>query len=428
MLVTAVCPGSAQAYLDPGTGNLFVYLIVSLLGTLVFIVKGFGYKLVKMLKGGRVTETNSGGHDDLVIFSEGKTYWYTFKPIIEALLDRGRSFSYLTMDIEDPALTIEHPLMANRYIGQGSGAFARVAGFRARVMLATTPNIGTPGYPLPRPHRVSCLTHVLHHTGGIDLYYRYSVDSYDAVLLPSDSFEASVRKLETLRGLPVKECAGLGLPQMDVMLQKARAAEAEVHIGKDERPTILLAPSWGEKGFLALDGQRMIPLLLQAGYRVIFRPHPHSFKVEQPILDDIFEAYQGLDGFEVDRELDSSRSMRRADLMVSEKFSVRFEFAFLYQKPVITIDFPSFFEFDFEAVDLGYAWEDGASSQIGPVASRDDLDNIVQLVEKGLAWNPSDLSDFRDSCLTNFGAAGPAIAAWLVEKCDALSAEDKPGS
>lgn len=419
----AICPDQAQAYLDPGTGNLFVYLVVSLLGTAAFILKGFGYKILKLMKDTTPGDAKSGGHDELVIFSEGKTYWYTFKPIIEALLEKGRPFTYLSMDIEDPALTIENKLMASRYIGQGSAAFARIAGFRTKVMLATTPNIGTPGYPLPRPTSVGCLAHVCHGTGGVDLYFRHSVDCYDAVLLASDIFEPSVRKLETLRGLPAKECPALGLPMMDELSKQVKAAKKEEPVEKDGRRVILMAPSWGEKGLLALDGgQQMISLLLEAGHRVIFRPHPHSFKVELALLEEVFATYQNREGFEIDRELDSSRSMLRADLLITDKSSVRFQFAFLYQKPVVTIDFPCFREGNYEAADLGYAWEDEVSAKIGPVAGKDDLGGIVVLAEQGLAWNKADLSSLRNSCLNNFGCAGPVIADWLIEKCDALAA------
>ena len=66
-------------------------------------------------------------HERILMFSEGRSYYYTFKPVIDAFLRRGVPFSYITMDVEDPALTIENDLMNSCYIGTGSAAFARAA-------------------------------------------------------------------------------------------------------------------------------------------------------------------------------------------------------------------------------------------------------------------------------------------------------------
>ena len=107
---------------------------------------------------------------DIAIFSEGKNYWTTFEPIVSALISRGQPFSYFTADIEDPGLTIRSSLMRGRYLGEGSAAYARLNRIRCRVMLATTPNIGTPGFPLPRPAGVEFLVHVFHAPAGVAYY------------------------------------------------------------------------------------------------------------------------------------------------------------------------------------------------------------------------------------------------------------------
>ena len=421
----ALLPGQALAYLDPGTGNILIYIVVSLVGTVAFVLKGWGYKIAGLFKGRSARDKAAGGHDQLILFSEGKVHWYTFKPIIEALVKRGRPFTYLTMDREDPALALEHREMAARYIGEGSAAFARVCSVRAKVMLATTPNIGTPGYPLPKPIHVSCLVHVLHGIFGMDTYKKNALDHYDAVLLMADRFEKDVRKLEILRSLPTKECAGAGMPYLDELLPKAAEARERYRDQKSQSPTILVAPSWGEKSCLALCDELIIPQLLEAGYQVIFRPHPQSAQSDSAVLNSISKHFCGKDGFELDEELDSAPSMARADLLISDKSGVKLDFVFLYEKPVLTVHIP-ITDGDYEAADLGGTWADEAARLIGPVVEAADLKDVVPPVKEGLAWNLSDLTAFRESHVANFGTAGQAVADWLINKLEAPSGESSP--
>ena len=123
LVLEALFPAPSYAYLDPGTGNVLVYLAISLVGTVLYFVKNIVYAIMGRAKGERRPEKQLH-HERILMFSEGRSYYYTFKPVIDAFLRRGVPFSYITMDVEDPALTIENDLMHSRYIGTGSAAFA----------------------------------------------------------------------------------------------------------------------------------------------------------------------------------------------------------------------------------------------------------------------------------------------------------------
>lgn len=416
LAIVVLFPGVAQAYLDPGTGNIFIYVVGTLLAAALYTIKSFGYGLLRLLKPGSAAEIKKDRFEEIVIFSEGRAYWYTFKPIVEALMDLGQPFRYLTLDLDDPGLLIENPSVQNRYIGSGGSAFARLGSVRAKIMLSTTPNIGTPGYPIPRPKKIDCLAHVCHGVGGVDTYRKHAVDSCDAVILMSEFFEPSIRRLEQMRSLPPKELIGLGLPYFDELKKKAGRDQDGGPAGR----AVLIAPSWGAKGCLPMAAEFIIPQLLEAGYRVILRPHPQSRISEPELLRAIEAAFGDQAGFEMDMEVDASASMRAASLMISDKSGVRFDFAFLFEKPVLTVNFelPGG---DYEASDLGGAWEDGVSASLGPVVKADELSDIRPLVEQGLLMKPSDMSAFREKYLRNFGNSGQAIAAWLVNKCHSLN-------
>jgi hypothetical protein len=254
------------------------------MGAAVFILKGLGYRILKTAR--RVVKVKGEGvpTDELVIFSEGKKYWPTFKPIVEALLARGQAFRYVTLDIEDPALTIEHSALNSRHLADGPAASAQLAKIKARVMLAATPGLGRPGSSWPRPAGVDCLVHVWPAFGGVEAYPEPALDYYDVLVLAADCFEAPLRALEARRNLNPKECVTLGLPSWDELKKKS------------------------------------------------------------------------------------------SDISLS-----------------------------------------------GPDSEAVKLNDVLPLAEKNLALDGADLAALRDSRLTNFGCAGPAIAAWLVEKCGRLS-------
>ena len=417
LVLEALFPAPSYAYLDPGTGNVLVYLAISLVGTVLYFVKNIVYAIMGRAKGERPPE-HQLHHARILVFSAGRSYYYTFKPVIDAFLRRGVPFSYITMDVEDPALTIENDLMNSRYIGTGSAAFARAAGRRADIMLSTTPNIGTPGFPMPRPRRVTNLAHICHGVGDIAMYQKGSLDHYDAVLMVGDFMLPSIRKVEELRGLPPKECVSLGLPYLDELAAKARKKE-----GRSTPPVVLVAPSWGNKGCLNICGPNFLLDLAKAGYDVILRPHPQSLKVETEMLDTIHEMLRDYPNVSFDTEMDATASMSRADVMISDKSCVRFDFAFLYEKPVITLDIPVRNPELYEVADLGVIWEDTVAARLGEVVSPEDFNNIVPVVERALKTPSSAIAAFREESVACWGRSGEAIAQWTVDTLARMDAE-----
>ncbi len=410
-LLLAALPVPARAYLDPGTGNVLIYAAISILGASAYLIKGLWYRLRGLAGFSRTRKEAVTGHDELVLFSEGKPYWLTFKPVIEALLRRNRPFRYLSMDIEDPALEIEDERMRSRYIGEGSAAFARACSVRARVMLATTPNIGTPGYPMPAPRGVDCLAHILHGVGDVGMYHKYSLDRHQAVLMMGDFMLDSIRRLERLRGLPEKECVSVGMPYFDEMARRVDAGAAT-----DDPATVLFAPSWGAKSCLGPCGALVVGELLDAGFAVILRPHPQSFRVEKTLVDALTERFAAHPRFALDTALSGTASMNRARLLVSDASGVRFDFAFLDERPVITLAPEKADMAPYDASDLEYIWEDEAARMIGPVVPARGLASVLPLVERALAMPAGAIAGYRDRHMACPGRAGEAVADWAVAK------------
>jgi len=405
-LVFLLLPVCAYAYLDPGSGAVLINLLIAGVAALIFSLKGIFLRLIGKNSVQQKPEITTY---QIAILSEGKQYWATFQPIVEALLKRELPFAYYTLDIEDPALDIEHDLMQARFLGYGFVATYLASRLKARFLLCTTPNIGCKGYPIQKSAQVQNLIHVFHSINDLAMYRKGSLDHYDSVYMVGDWQEKSIRELEAKRGIKPKELVSLGIPYMDVYHKDVKRTE------RGGKPCILVASSWGQKGLLFTYGIDFIKALA-AQFQVIVRPHPQSYKSEAKAMET-FEKELKEFLLDWDREISPTKSMQQADLLISDTSSIRFDFAFLYQKPVITLEVEASDMPGYEREDMDELWMDKAAERIGTKLGKADLPQIVNHVQSALAAADYEaMIAYRNSILTNFPRAGEAIVEFLQVK------------
>lgn len=394
------------AYLDPGSGSALMGAIFALCGAFAYSAKSFFFRFILGKKVEKVKP-----HEGIVIFSEGKNYWGTFQPVVEELLRREIDFSYYTLDVKDPALHIDSPHMfARLYDKDKVTSFRKLSEVSAKVLLATTPNIGTPGYPLARPKGVERMVHVFHDPlGDVSTYMKGSLDHYDDVFLPGSYSESPIRVLEQKRGLKQKTMHLCGLPYLDGYVSRLEAVGSRT---QNEKKTVIVASSWGDKGILKTYGCDYVKDLIDAGFHVIVRPHPQSYHSERTLIEGIERTVKSW-GAEWDRNLDGLVSLAKADVMVSDTSGVRFDYAYLFARPVISMKIAKGSSDALEASDIGENWVDHVADEIG--FELDDPKQVVEAVKKTLEGEMKDVAAWRDAHCSNFGHAAAAIVDRLVE-------------
>lgn len=319
-------------YIDPGTGSMLFTILIGILGALRYMFKSWFVKLKFILSGGK--KTDSGDRIPIVIFSEGKQYWNIFNPICRELDKRGVDVVFMTASEEDPALKNDYPHIKAEFIGSGNKAFSRLNFLNADIVLATTPGLDV--YQWKRSRDVKSYIHVFHAAGDITLYRMFGLDYYDSILISGDYQEKQVRDLEALRNLPAKEVVKVGIPYMDEML--FRFKNNPIVNKKNEGITVLLAPSWGPSAILSKYGKNIIDVLLKTGYHVIVRPHPQSFISEKDLMEKLMKEYPDTEQLEWNRDADNFEVLKRSDILISDFSGVIFDFALVYDKPVIYAD------------------------------------------------------------------------------------------
>ncbi len=412
LLITAE---PAFAYLDPGSGNALVYLLISLGGAVIYFFKNAFYKILSLFSK-KYKDPKANINSEVVLFCEGPTYWYTFKPLAEELISRKIHFKYISLDVRDPGLKISNTYMHSRFLGFGAGAYARAAAVNGTLFFATTPNIGCVGYPLPRPSKVKKMIHLSHTVGDITYLKKGSLDQYDEDWDIAPWCEKRMRIIESKRNLKPKAFKAVGLLYLDELLKQTKEKTPPQNNSVDaDAITVLVAPSWGAKCCLKVHGYEFIGKLLESGFKVIFRPHPQSLRFDAELINEVISKYQANKNFEVNLDVDSSDAMNRASIMISDSSSVRFDFAFLQKKPVITMYVAPDDLSSFEADDLGGPWETDTVPRLGAVVHRGENINLPELVKTLVVSPKSGIDELYDELVVNHGTSASHIVD-LIEK------------
>lgn len=402
----------AFAYLDPGTGSMLLSALVGIIATIFFMLKTLYYKLsggLLSIFGVKIEKKKHG----IVFYSEGNAYWRTFKPVLEALDKKGIPAIYLTSSEEDEGLAFQSATIECKYIGEGNKAYTQLNILEADVCVMTTPGLDV--LQIQRSKWVKHYAHIVHAPTDVGLYKLYSFDYYDSVLCSGQHQIDSLRYLEQLRGTEAKLLTHAGCPYMDVL---AEQLEHSGIIRKDIQglPHVLIAPTWGNNGLLKRFGLSLLKPLAEQGYPITIRPHPQSFIAEPELMANLQLQLASYANVCWDRSANNFSVLANSDIMISDLSGVIFDYAFVFEKPVVTMEF----DVDLlatEANDLpGKVWELKILGQIGKQISVAELDSLPELV-KSLTSNADirkNIIRLREGSLFNYRRSGGIIAQQLI--------------
>ena len=403
-------------YIDPGTGSMLFAVLIGVLGVLRFALKGALVKLRFLLSGGQKVDA---GADvlPLVIFSDDKRYWQTFEPVVRELDARGFDVTYMTASPDDPALSAALPHLRAEFIGEGNKAFAKLNFVKATMVLATTPGLEV--YQWKRSKDVRRYIHLPHgandSTGG---YRSFGLDYYDTVLISGEYQEDVMRALEQLRNQPKKEAVMVGVPYMDEMVKRLQAAPPM----PPHPRTVLVAPTWGASSIFSKYKASFIDALLSTGYHIILRPHPQSFTADKALMDELMRKYPDSEQLEWNRDADNFDVLRRSDIMISDYSGVIFDFAFVFDKPVICADT----RMNVDPLDIWWLhqplWAVTALPKIGPTLAEADIPRIKALIDSSIEDTryAESRHEARDETWRCRGEGAARVADYLLEAYAAL--------
>ena len=361
-------------YIDPGTGSMLFSVFIGVLSTFVFLGRKLYMKLKFVLAGGKTDKIDSAKLP-YVIFTDHKRYWNIFKPICDEFEKRGISIAYWTASPDDPALSEKYEHVKTEFIGEGNKAFARLNLMNASIVLSTTPGLDV--YQWKRSKNVDYYVHIRHDVEDPVGYRMFGCDFYDAILLSGAYQEYYIRLLEKKRDEKPKETSVVGCAYMDVMKERL----AKLPPVKNEKPVILLAPSWGASAILKKYGSSILDALISTGYKIIVRPHPQSFTSEKDMIEPLIEKYQETENFKWNRDNDNFEVLHQADVLITDFSGIIFDYALVFDKPLIYADT----SYDSSPYDSAWLdeelWRFKVLPDLGVKLEQKDFGNIKAIID-----------------------------------------------
>lgn len=318
-------------YIDPGTGAMLFTVVMGVVTTLMFALQKLWLKLKFVFTGGKASVGN-GEREKIVIFSDSKRYWNVFEPICDELERREFDCCYWTASPDDPALAKDYRFVKTEFIGEGNKAYAKLNMMKADICLSTTPGLDV--YQWKRSKNVRYYVHIPHEVGEMTGYRMFGIDYYDAVLLTGEFQKEDIRQLEQLRGTEEKDLFVAGSTYMDALKEKLDNSILEKH----SKVIVLVAPSWGESSILKRYGEHFLEYLKNTGYKIIIRPHPQSRISDPKLLDSLQKQFPDDDNWSWNYDNDNFDVLNQADILISDFSGVIFDFAFVFEKPIIYAD------------------------------------------------------------------------------------------
>jgi YidC/Oxa1 family membrane protein insertase len=356
----------------------------------------------------------------LTFFSEDVASWAFFEPVVRALTgDLGRDVAYLTSAPDDPRLTDDDPRLHAFYLGEGlvrTLAFFQLPG---PVVVMTMPDLENLYLKRSRAAKVH-YAYIFHSMNSAHMVYgTRAFDHYDSMLCVGPHHMVELRARESRAGLPARRLFPHGYARLDHLL----ATRPDPLPLRTDPTQVLVAPSWGPHGLLETRGVELTRVLVDAGYRVVVRPHPHTVKTAPAAVEAIRQAFGDHDRVALELDVASTRSLFESAVMVSDWSGAALEYAFGVERPVLFVDVPRKVN-NPDYLELGVEpLEAVIREDLGRVISPDSLAEAPAVIEALLdttADYPEHLAELRDEVIYSVGSSGAAGARVLVGLVDEL--------
>lgn len=355
----------------------------------------------------------------IVFYSEGSGFYKYFKGAINYLLaNSDGTIHYITNDPNDQIFKIaeEQPRIRPYYIGQ-KRAITLMMKMDADVVVLTLEDLDN--FYIKRSYVREDIDYVFafHHMTSTHLVARReSYDKYDTLLCAGPHHVKEIRKAEQLRGLPAKELIEAGYPLLDEEIE----AFGEMK-GENERPIVLIAPSWQEDCILDSCIDPMLESLLGHGWKVIVRPHPEYVKRYGARWNTLMSKYEKVPEEELyfEGDFSSNATVFSSDVLVTDWSSVACEFAFSTLKPAVFVNTkmkvgnPDYKELGIVPTDISLRDEIGVS--IDPSDAAKMADVITDILASKEQWRKR-VESVREATIFNIGTSANVEGEFLLNR------------
>ena len=353
----------------------------------------------------------------IVFYSETHQDWHHLQPLIDFLIERlSRTVCHVTSERTAPLPSAPRAGLHAFRIRPGAMCTWFFQTIQADVMVLTMLDLHN--FHLKRSLHPVRYLYVFHSMGSTHMVdHANSYDHYDSLFCVGPHHVAEISRREQLHGLPPKHLFAHGYPRLERLVEVA-AADVRHRSGP---PTVLLAPTWGEQSILHVCGEALIAALLDAGFRVILRPHYQTARLAPRLIDGLVARFGPDPRFRhVDRMAESD-SLLESDVLVCDWSAMAIEYALGLGKPVLFVDVPprvrnpNYTELGLEPMEMRIRRELGAVLPLDRVGEAPD--HVAELLG-GAAERRARNATLREEWVFNFGRSVEVGAREIARLAD----------
>lgn len=358
----------------------------------------------------------------IVFYSEKNGFYKYYKNIIEEIIRRTNIvIHYITSDPEDEVFQMESGQFKPYYINENR-MIVLMMKMETEIMVMTTPDLEN--FQLKRSYVKKDIEYIYvpHDVNSSNLtFHKNALDHFDTIFTSGPKNRAEIAEREEKFRLPEKKLIEWGssvIDNMTVSYEQMQQDDGGEQL-RDNRKTVLIAPSWQADNILDSCIGQMLDELVQSKHHIVVRPHPQYVRHFEARIDALAAKYQAYD-VTFQKDFSSNKTVYMADLLVTDWSSIAFEYAFSTLKPVLFINTPmklvnpDYRELDTIPIDIELRDRVGISVEPEKIAGE-----IVSAVDKLLAderFSRDSMQKLKEEYIYNNGTSGKAGAKYIIDQ------------
>ncbi|MDE6404198.1 MAG: YidC/Oxa1 family membrane protein insertase [Lachnospiraceae bacterium] len=358
----------------------------------------------------------------IVFYSEKNGFYKYYKNIIEEIIRRTNIvIHYITSDPGDEVFGLEGDQFKPYYINENR-MIVLMMKMETEIMVMTTPDLEN--FQLKRSYVKKDIEYIYvpHDVNSSNLtFHKNALDHFDTIFTSGPKNRAEIAEREEKAGLPKKKLIEWGssvIDNMTVSYEQMRQNDGGEQM-RDNRKTVLIAPSWQADNILDSCIEKMLDGLVQTKHHIIVRPHPQYVRHFEARIDALAAKYQAYN-VTFQKDFSSNKTVYMADLLVTDWSSIAFEYAFSTLKPVLFINTPmkvvnpDYQELDTVPIDIEL--RDRVGISVEPEKIAEEMAPAVDRLLADEQFSRDSMQKLKEEYIYNNGTSGKAGAKYIIDQ------------
>ena len=354
---------------------------------------------------------------ELVFYAlSGGQYKY-YKNTIDYILENSDIIiHYLTNDPNDRVFDKNHPKLIPYYAGENK-TVALLIKLDCKMFVTTVQDFHT--YHLKRTmvRKDTEYIHIPHGPASLHLTARAEAyDHFDTFFCTGPHQADELRRREEMKNLRKKTLVKVGYVLFDQLVELYNKTET------NEKPVILIAPSWQADNIFDLCLDELLESLFGNGWQVILRPHPQYLKVFPEDFEKIARKYDEkitAGELRLDTDFLDSRSIFLADALITDWSGIAFEFSFTTLRPSVFINTPmkvlnpNYDKYGLEPTDISWRRKLGISIDLAEIEKTGQ--KVLELLSNKDSFK-TQIEEVANEYIYYHGRSGEAGGKYIIAR------------